>query len=176
MIYRHRRLKPVLKWWLIFCAIVFATVYSHLTMDLFSALNSADVTKLSFVVIGVFYIYMIALGVKLSKYCKNVNNDRCTEALGKVQHHGWFLSDIFMAVGFLGTLIGFIYMLDLSGLTNTNAAQATLVTLTTGMKTALYTTVMALIASIVTKVSLYILNNDIQQIEEEKICVTIRKP
>ena len=62
MIYRHRRLKPVLKWWVIFCIVVFATVYSHLTMNLFSALNQADVTKLSFAVIGVFYCYMIAFG------------------------------------------------------------------------------------------------------------------
>lgn len=175
MIYRHRRLKPVLKWWVIFCTIVFATGYSHLTMDLFSTLNNADVTKLSFIVIGVFYTYMIALGVRLSKYCKNVNNQFCTDELSKVQTHGWFLSDIFMAMGFLGTLIGFIYMLDLTGLTNANAAQATLVTLTTGMKTALYTTVMALLASIIIKCTLYILNNDIEKIEEEKICVTIRK-
>ncbi len=175
MIYRHRRLKPVLKWWVIFCIVVFATVYSQLTLNLFSALNTADVTKLSFIVIGIFYTYMIALGVKLSKYCKNVNNQNCTDELAKVQKHGWFLSDIFMAIGFLGTLVGFIYMLDLTGLQNSNAAQATLITLTTGMKTALYTTVMALIGSIVVKCTLYILNNDIEQIEEEKICVTIRK-
>lgn len=175
MIYRHRRLKPVLKWWVIFCFIVFATGYAQLTMNLFSTLNNADVTKLSFVVIGIFYSYMIALGVKLSKYCNNVNNQLCTESLARTQKHGWFLSDIFMALGFLGTLVGFIYMLDLTGLSNSNAAQATLITLTTGMKTALYTTVMALIGSIVIKCTLYILANDVDKIEEEKICVTIRK-
>lgn len=168
---KHKYLKPVLKWWLIFCTVVFATGYAHLTMDLFSTLNNADVTKLSFIVIATFYGYMIALGITLSKYCKNIFNIFCTEKIIKVQQHGWFLSDIFMAVGFLGTLVGFIYMLDLTGLANVNAAQATLITLTTGMKTALYTTVMALIASLIIKITLYILGEDIQRLEESKpIC------
>jgi biopolymer transport protein ExbB/TolQ len=77
-----------------------------------------------------------------------------------------------MAVGFLGTLVGFIFMLDLSGLTSGNAAQATLVTLTTGMKTALYTTVMALISSIVIKCTLYIIANDLEKIAEDNCTLT----
>ena len=76
-----------------------------------------------------------------------------------------------MALGFLGTLVGFVYMLDLTGLTNANAAQTTLITLTTGMKTALYTTVMALIASIIIKCTLYVLANDLDDISEEKACI-----
>ena len=93
-------LKPVLKWWIIFCTIVFATGYSHLTIDLFSSLKQADVTNLSFLVIGVFYIYMISLGIRLSKYCRNVFNQLSSERIERVFKHGWFLSDIFMAIGF----------------------------------------------------------------------------
>lgn len=165
-----RYLKPVLKWWIIFCSLVFTTVYAQLTLDLFGKLHEADVTKLSFIVIGVLYIYMITLGVRLSKFCKNVFNQFCQESIVRIQKHGWFLSDIFMAIGFLGTLVGFIYMLDLTGLASGSAAQATLITLTTGMKTALYTTVMALIASIVIKCTLYILEQDFERIEDDRTC------
>jgi hypothetical protein len=117
---------------------------------------------------------MISLGVTLSKFCKNIFNQWCSKRIIKVQQHGWFLSDIFMAIGFLGTLIGFIFMLDLSGLTAGNAAQATLVTLTTGMKTALYTTVMALIASIIIKCTLYVIANDLEQIAEDNCSITVK--
>ena len=166
---KYTHIKPLLTWWLIFCSVVFATVYSHLTIGLFSSLNEADVTKLSFVVLACLYTYMIALGVRLTKFCKNVNDHFCQNNLAKMRRHGWFLSDIFMALGFLGTLIGFIFMLDLTGLSSANAAQLTLITLTTGMKTAIYTTVMALISSIIIKITLYVLDNQIETIDDCQI-------
>jgi hypothetical protein len=160
--------KPVFKWWIIFCSLIFVTGYSHLTIDLFSKLNEADVTKLSFLVIIVFYIYMISLGVNLSKYCKNVFNHHTYNGIEKTHQHGWFLSDVFLGIGFLGTLLGFIYMLDLTGLASGDMAQTTLITLTTGMKTALYTTVMALISSIIIKCTLYTIEQDLERIETGK--------
>ncbi|MEA2081076.1 MAG: MotA/TolQ/ExbB proton channel family protein [Pseudomonadota bacterium] len=162
---QRKFLKPVLKWWLIFCSVIFATIYSHMTMNLFVSLNDADVTKLSFAVIGAFYIYMITFGVHLSKFCKNIFNQKMKERFLKIEEHGWFISDIFMAVGFLGTLIGFIYMLDLTGFSSGTDSSATLVTLATGMKTALYTTVMALISSIIIKITLYTVRNDLEKID-----------
>jgi hypothetical protein len=161
-----KHLRPMLKWWLIFCTVIFATVYAHISVDFFSDLNAADVTKLSFMIVGVFYIYMISLGVRLSKFCKNIFNKKHSEHLEKIRTHGWFISDIFMAVGFLGTLVGFIYMLNLSALSGSSGAQSVLITLTTGMRTALYTTVMALIASIIIKCTLYIIDNDLDVIKE----------
>lgn len=166
---KHKHTKPVLKWWLIFCAVIFATIYSHLSLDLFSTLNTADVTKLSFVIIALFYAYMIMLGFRLSKFCKNIFNKSCRDAFLTIENHGWFLSDVFMAIGFLGTLIGFMYMLDLTGLSNANAAQGILVTLTTGLKTAIYTTVMGLVSSILIKCTLYTIRADLNQIDECKL-------
>jgi hypothetical protein len=165
----NRHIKPLLTWWLIFCSVVFATVYSQLSIGLFTTLNDADATKLSFLVIVCFYAYLISLGVRLTKYCKDINDPLCQDNLQKIQKHGWFLSDIFMAFGFLGTLIGFVIMLDLTGLSSANAAQATLITLTTGMKTALYTTVMALIGSIIIKITLYVLGAQLEKVDSCQI-------
>lgn len=166
---QHRHIKPLLTWWLIFCSVVFATIYAQLTIGLFSALNDADATKLSFIVIICFYTYLVSLGIRLSKFCRKIDDPLCQKNLQKIQQHGWFLSDIFMAFGFLGTLIGFVIMLDLTGLTNANAAQLTLITLTTGMKTALYTTVMALIGSIIIKITLYVLSAQLEKIDSCQI-------
>jgi hypothetical protein len=166
---QHKHFKPVLKWWLIFCTVVFATLYSQISLGLFSSLNSADVTKISFVIIAIFYIYMIMLGVRLSKFCKNIFNQFYRESFLSIEQHGWFLSDIFMALGFLGTLIGFMYMLDLTGLNNANAAQGVLITLTTGLKTAIYTTVMGLISGLIIKCTLYAIRTDLNKIDECKL-------
>ena len=163
---QHKHFKPIFKWWLIFCSVIFATVYAQLTMDLFGILNAADVTKLSIIVIGIFYAYMIHLGVNLSKFCKNVNNQFCEKALLKSQRHGWFIAGTFLAVGLIGTLVGFIFMLDLTGLSSGDAAQATLITLSTGMKTAIYTTLMALISATIIRCTLYVVNSDLEEINE----------
>ena len=162
---KYKHLKPVLKWWMIFCFLIFATAYSHIALDTFSSLYAADVTKLSFVIIGVFYAYMVMFGLKLSKFCKNITSIPCKENFLKIEEHGWFLSDIFMAVGFLGTLIGFSYMLDLTGMGAGGDSKATLITLATGMKTALYTTETALISSIIMKITLYLMRNDLEKID-----------
>jgi hypothetical protein len=162
---QHKYFKPVLKWWILFCSVIFATAYSQLAFDLFAKLNAADVTKLTFVIIAVFFIYMTQLGSRLSKFCKNIFNENNKQRFLRIEQHGWFISDIFMAVGFLGTLIGFIFMLDLTGFGAGNEAQTTLITLVTGMKTAIYTTVIGLIGSMIIKIVLYIIRNDIETID-----------
>lgn len=163
MLRKIKNYSVLLKWWLIFCFVIFSTIYAHLSLNLFTTLNEADVTKISFLVIIIFFSYFINLGVRLTKFCKNMQDINCQKSIIKTQRHGWFLSDIFMALGFLGTLVGFIYMLDLTGLASTNMNKEVLVTLTTGMRTALYTTVMALIGSIILKSTLYVIGNDLEE-------------
>jgi len=162
----HKHFKPVLKWWLIFCSVIFATLYGQISFDLFASINAADITKLSFLIIGILYAYMIVMGVRLSKFCNNVFNEFCRDDFELIEQHGWFLSDIFMAIGFLGTLIGFMYMLNISGLSDPNAAQGVLVTVTNGMRTAIVTTVSALISSIIMKCTLYITRSGLNKIDQ----------
>lgn len=163
MLRKAKNYSAMLKWWLIFCFVIFSTIYAQISINLFATLNEADVTKISFLVIIIFYSYFIALGARLTKFSKNIQDTQCQKSVIKIQKHGWFLSDIFMALGFLGTLVGFIYMLDLTALSSDNMSKEVLVTLTTGMRTALYTTVMALIASIIIKATLYIVGNDLEE-------------
>lgn len=163
-----RQPKIVLKWWVVFCLVIFASIYAQMTIGVFTDMNNADLTKLSFLIVGVFYTYMISLGVRLSKFCKNLNNMYHNVRFARIMKHGWFISDIFVSIGFLGTLIGIMNMYAPGMFTVGGGAAMEVVML--GMKTALYTTVMALIAGIIMKITLYTVLNDIEIIEYENDC------
>ena len=77
--------------------------------------------------------------------------DRLENALGRGHETGWFLADLMVRLGLLGTVIGFIFMLasvgNLSGV-DIQTLQQLLANMTTGMRIALYTTLTGLGAGI----------------------------
>lgn len=175
MLKNHKHLKPVLKWWMIFCLVIFGTVYAQLSVDIFTKINDADITKLSFLIIGMFYAYMVVLGFRLSRFCKNVNNIFNTTKFVRILKHGWFISNIMSSIGFLGTIIGIINMLEITGLSSGTAViEQTLVTSVHGMQTSLYTTGAALIGALIIISTLYLIENDIEIIEEDNDCELIK--
>lgn len=167
---KFRHLKPVIKWWVIFCLVVFTTGYLHITIDLFTMINADDVTKISFLLIGVLYAYLISFGVRLSKFCNNVNNEYHMTRFVRTLKHGWFLSNIFAAFGFVGTIIGIRNMLNISGLSSDAFASASIGSVVSGMQTAMMTTLVALIGAIIIKCTLYLIENDIEIIEYDNDC------
>lgn len=71
----------------------------------------------------------------------------------------WFLADAVTMVGMIGTLIGFIVMVgssisDLGGVVNDDTLKTMLTSLTTGFGTAVWTTLIGLIASLSIKFQL----------------------
>jgi len=168
-----RHLKPVLKWWIIFCLLIFGIGYAQMTVDLFSMMNQADITKLSFLISAVFISYMVVLGVRLSKFCRNINNLFNISNFVRIIKHGWFLSNIFASLGLLGTLFGMINMFYISGLGGDKVDVSSLGNAVAGLQTAIYTTVAALIATIIIQCTLYIIENDIEIIEERNDCKII---
>lgn len=81
--------------------------------------------------------------------------------LKKRQDLGWFLSDIILKLGLIGTIIGFVFMLSsMSDITDfdVSSIRDILQNMSSGMGTALYTTLLGLICSILSAIQYYLLD------------------
>ena len=144
--------KKLLKWWLIFCLTLlgFGTLYYF---NVHSLLYYADVTKLSFLIIIIFMFTSIWIGRKT--YDLETTSANCLDDTIDV---GWFVAESCLALGMVGTVTGFLYMLGTAfeniDITNATTLQDALASMARGMSTALYTTLTGLIASLVIKIQL----------------------
>ena len=142
--------KKLLKWWLIFCLTLlgFGTLY-HFNMH--SQLYYADVTKLSFLNIIIFVFTSVWIGRKTYDL-------ETTSVIDDKIDVGWFIAESCLALGMVGTVTGFLYMLGTAfeniDITDATTLQDALASMAKGMSTALYTTLTGLIASLIIKVQL----------------------
>ena len=71
---------------------------------------------------------------------------------------GWFIAETCLAIGMVGTVTGFLYMLGTAfeniDVSNSQTLQDALSNMAIGMSTALYTTLTGLISSIIIKIQL----------------------
>ena len=140
----------LLKWWLIFCLILigFGTSYHF---NLHSLLYYADVTKLSFLIIIIFVFTSVWIGRKTYDLETNSDIDNKIDV-------GWFIAETCLALGMVGTVTGFLYMLGTAfediDVSNTQTLQDALASMAKGMSTALYTTLTGLVSSIIIKIQL----------------------
>jgi hypothetical protein len=142
--------KKLLKWWLIFCLTLlgFGTSYHF---DLHSLLYYADVTKLSFLIILIFVFTSVWIGRKTYDL-------ETTSIVDSKIGVGWFIAETCLAIGMVGTVTGFLYMLGTAfeniDVSNSQTLQDALSNMAIGMSTALYTTLTGLISSIIIKIQL----------------------
>ena len=142
--------KKLLKWWLIFCLTIlgFGTLYHF---NVHSLLYYADVTKLSFLIIVIFMFTSIWIGRKTYDL-------DTTSVVDDTIDVGWFVAESCLALGMVGTVTGFLYMLGTAfeniDITNATTLQDALASMARGMSTALYTTLTGLIASLIIKIQL----------------------
>ena len=142
--------RKVLKWWLIFCLTVlgFGTLYYF---NMHSQLYYADVTKLSFLIIIIFIFTSVWIGRKTYDL-------ETTSVIDEKIDVGWFIAESCLALGMVGTVTGFLYMLGTAfeniDITDATTLQDALASMAKGMSTALYTTLTGLIASLIIKVQL----------------------
>ena len=142
--------RKLLKWWLIFCLTLlgFGTLYYF---NMHSQLYYADVTKLSFLLIIIFMFTSVWIGRKTYDL-------ETTSVIDEKIDVGWFIAESCLALGMVGTVTGFLYMLGTAfeniDITDTTTLQDALASMAKGMSTALYTTLTGLIASLIIKVQL----------------------
>lgn len=144
----------LLKWWIQVSCIVFGSVVAY-QLGWWHALWDADITKISIGILGVFVVTMLLTGYISKNY-----QDKKSQALG---NYVWFASEAMITLGMIGTVAGFLLMLGsaFSNLDVTNIAniQAAIADMAIGMSTALSTTLVGLICSILTKAQMVILEN-----------------
>tara|TARA_B100000902_G_scaffold400033_1_gene474835 strand:- start:16523 stop:16987 length:465 start_codon:yes stop_codon:yes gene_type:complete len=144
--------RPILKWWLIICAVTLLTVAGVYFFDLHIALFNADVTKLSFVIISIF----IATSAWIGSATRGLLYKELLAT--KDLSVGWFIAESMMALGMIGTVVGFLLMLGTAfgniDVNDTESLQIALTSMATGMSTALYTTLTGLVCSLLIKVQL----------------------
>ena len=143
-------MKSILKWWLIFCLTLLGMctcVYFNIHKELYAA----DVTRLSFLIISIFTCTSIWIGMKTYKVGIQQDYDQRSDV-------GWFISESCLALGMVGTVTGFLIMLGTAfanvDVSNAVTLQQALSDMATGMSTALWTTLVGLVCSLIIKVQL----------------------
>ena len=143
-------MKSLLKWWLIFCLTLLGLcicVYFNIHKDLYAA----DVTRLSYLIISIFLCTSIWIGTKTYKVGIQQDYNQKSDV-------GWFISESCLALGMVGTVTGFLIMLGTAfanvDVTNAATLQQALADMATGMSTALWTTLVGLVSSLIIKVQL----------------------
>lgn len=145
------RRKTFLIWWLVFTLIVAGSILAYIT-GLVDRINQADFTKISFLIYALFIVFSVKCGINTAKL--------------KEDSSGWFVSDILVKLGLIGTLIGLIYVFTTS-LGSIDVAQpqtmkAAISSMMTGMGTALYTTIIGLTCSLILQLQLHNLEKAIE--------------
>lgn len=146
-----------LRWWLITCLVVLGSLIAH-WFGLFGLIWEKDASYLSFATLALFYGTTAWIGyitLKLTRACKY--GTPFPNLYREFQRHeqvAWFISEVCLNLGMLGTIVGFVMML--AGFENLNIAevqsvQELLSQLGKSMATALYTTLIGLLCGQIIK-------------------------
>tara|TARA_B100000795_G_scaffold13358_1_gene9189 strand:+ start:700 stop:1158 length:459 start_codon:yes stop_codon:yes gene_type:complete len=148
--------KAFLLWWIQVVTISFAAILIF-TYGWFEKLYSADQTKISFIIIFIFVASTIATGFLSFKF------DNGSKALS---NYVWFASETMVTFGLIGTVAGFLLMLssafDNLDVGNLENVQEVISSMALGMSTALCTTLAGLTGSVLTKIQMVILENNLE--------------
>ena len=143
-------MRSILKWWLIFCITILG-LGTCLYFDMHKNLYEADVTRLSFLILSIFGCTSIWIGSLTYKVGVLEDYNQRSEV-------GWFISESCLALGMVGTVTGFLIMLGTAfanvDVTNAVTLQQALSDMAVGMSTALWTTLVGLVCSLIIKVQL----------------------
>jgi uncharacterized membrane protein len=129
-----------MRWWLLNAVLLFIGFVCW-RFGVFHAIYHNDSSYLCFVIMGIF-CWISGYNGTLA-YSVDTQNKIETKL-----DLSWFFSEICLALGMIGTVVGFIQMLSgFSSLnvSNTNSIQGMIVSMSSGMATALYTTLAGLI-------------------------------
>jgi len=160
----------LLRWWLFFSIAMLGTLALFIS-GLIYKVNQADVTKLSFLIFVVFFIFTVRTGLETYRLSNETRFSGQRMALFyKNSETGWFVSDMLLTLGMIGTVAGFIYMLSTSfadlSFENTSSMQGVLAKMGKGMSTALYTTAAGLVCSLLLKLQLYNLTSRLDYLDD----------
>ena len=143
-------MKNFLYWWLIVCVVGTGSYITH-TMGWLVPLYTNDLTYITFLITVIAGLTTLSLGYKF----KVPETDSVDVE--------WFVSDVVLTLGMLGTIIGFMIMLQgtFSSIefNDAHSIRIALSSMSKGLFTALNTTLLGLVSSIILKVQLIVYEN-----------------
>jgi hypothetical protein len=148
-----KSIKPFYIWWATNLAVA-SGIFWAWHQGIITKIWYDDVTMITSVLAILFVLTMCLIGfVPYTKQFGSKIVDAC-----------WFLSEQMLAIGMLGTVVGFIYLLS-SGITSASVTDANslatlLANMSVGLGIALYTNAVGILASLVTKGLLYAVTYD----------------
>ena len=149
----------LLKWWLIACCTLLGIGVS-IYFDIHSHIYEKDVTRLSYLILFIFVCTSVWIGNKTYRVYALEDYDQTPDV-------GWFIAEACLALGMIGTVTGFLLMLNGAfmeiDLSNPTTIQNSLVKMALGMSTALYTTLTGLICSLALKIQLVNVENEYRE-------------
>lgn len=153
-----------LRWYIVVAFTIMVAVTLGGT-GVLGAVWTADVTKLSFLIMGIFSLASFKCGHDLVEYERTGRlHDREVEL-------GWFISETLLALGMTGTVIGFIIIMkDFAFLDvqDVSSVEALIKSLGSGVSTALYTTLFGLATSILLKIQYFLLEDAKKKKEKDE--------
>jgi len=143
----------MIRFWQIWSVFVLMVVASYVGYyyGAIDFIYNNDFTYISIVNISVLYVFTL------------VNLYKSYTQVREASDNQWFMSDAVLSLGMVGTLLGFLVVLysTFEGLdpSNTESMRKAIETLASGMGTALLTSLVGLISSIIMKYQLVILES-----------------
>jgi len=142
-------MQSLLKWWLFVCVTLIGA-FMAFYFDIHKHLYTSDQTKISLLILFIFVCSSIWIGNKT--YSVAIKQESTSSEVG------WFIAETCLALGMVGTIIGFLLLLGTTfsniNVSDVTTLQRALSDMALGMSTALYTTLIGLICSILIKVQL----------------------
>lgn len=155
-----------LQWWLIFtfiCVVSIMCSQSGIALEIWQK----DSSMISYATFAIFLACSVFCGKLSYAICRKKSKDE----LQSYKHGaeiGWFVSELCLTLGMMGTIVGFIMMLsgfNSLDIQNTTTIQSLLSQLGQSMATALYTTIVGLVAGSLLKLQFFLVSLEIDKIE-----------
>lgn len=146
------------KWWTVFVLTIFLAAFTEAYVGISHYLFVVDVTYLSLFIIALFLLCngFISYFSFLIQFYEQKISESSLKPL-------WFMSDVVLSIGMVGTLIGFMMVLgNAFDIASVSAEQMKKVIseVASGISVALITTLTGLICSIILKMQLVLLDDD----------------
>lgn len=147
------KIKPFYIWWVTNLAVITGVFWAW-HHGIVATIWQDDVTMITTALSVMFVLTNILVGYVA--YTKNFSS--------KIVDACWFLSEQMLALGMLGTVVGFIYLLT-TGISSASVTDPTslatlLANMSVGLGIALYTNAVGILASLITKGMLYAITYD----------------
>lgn len=158
-----QKYKNFIFWWVSVLLVATGVFWAN-HFGLIEQIWNNDVTLITSAISLVFIVFNIALGWVTYKMSNPSFFFSHKESITKFYGMGWFLSEIMMALGMFGTVIGLILMLSTSFVgADATQMQGQLGEMWKHMGLALYTNAVGIVASIVLKLQVYYTGYDLDE-------------